>query len=723
MQHKTLHRRARGVVDQPNTVSVDFWALGCRSGHAISVLHHGKSHQPTMKPMNTTTAVFEATALAFLPEFASEHANVVGSLNRLPKSDGCAIAWRSFVTSPRAVVFEQRAVVQSNAFAMVAMICVPREMALVCESTLQRPNWLDSFDTFGVSRRTRQICVLNGRAQTPAEDALGIQAAALMGNPALAPSWNLCPSLGISSNWTTLATKTGANNSTLAQRIAAQASDCHQRLERTILRSPVDAQCSREESWRFLNSLAELEARIARVAVSRFCAYLDSRALAQCLKHRLMVCPEEYNWIVGGKTMRQRSRRMDALRLFPALAVASPLAQHASNISSADPPHGSHECGANVARVADESVLATLGGTVDSGAPLIKAQAQALCVRPVVIKALRGVSCRTASVFFDPPLGWPHLLRTLNGLPPERLPKAAVQWQGFARLYRACVDIHAALLGLNADSAAVFFEGTANDWLIRSSKNWTRSARLWQVGMYGLKDLTSAVAIARQLQDWTVAEGLNGTRRDLAYERLSRIDPPKWQGLARTIAGKKDLSLETWSKVFPTREVHGLMVRELNSNWDLFQEGAAMNHCIHTYRERFRNESLLAFSIGEGSRIDRSTALYSCRVATPGKWAIRLEEHRARFNHVPSAAARQFAVWLGKEIEGPEYFEALKQARDNLRIRYNNRLDQASGIRWLRFDRPGGEDPVAEATRRRSMLLSSLEDLIQLRELKLVEHT
>ena len=204
---------------------------------------------------------------------------------------------------------------------------------------------------------------------------------------------------------------------------------------------------------------------MSEAITKRFVQHLDPVVAKSCLKKREAIYPEEYNWIVGAKSVRGRRMRLDALDIFPALSLSSVLPFHAE-AASLGPSSKGRLCPVGH-KPQDSHVrgLTNYSKVVDEGQPLINGLARMFGVRPVAVRALRGVTNRVGSPLVCPPLGWEDILRTLDAIPPERHPKSSEEWRSFSILYAECVRLYQAMKLVNATVAKSFMETTARSWM------------------------------------------------------------------------------------------------------------------------------------------------------------------------------------------------------------------------------------------------------------------
>lgn len=671
-------------------------------------------------PVSSTslTSVVDGTLLSWLPNLGPAHSIIARQLNRLPANDPLAVAWRTFVLADRAWIFERKSGDGGISGGMSVMLCIPRQPAGIHDVPAGDVAWLDQIDAFGVPLMANGVTsptihYLNATKCSKGCAQFSKRPDLLMGHPMLLPAWSIYPPKGYSHGWRTLESLPGTQEDTLWRWIAQLSAPRLARFKAALvpLANPTQ-RVPGSTLENFFSALSVLEELLARAMVKRFVSHLNPIVVAGCLDKHLAIYPEAYNWIVGASTARAWEWRMDALKVFPAVSVSAVFP------CSASYRHESVRTSRTMRKSSRTDQNAPISGTVefsqvvDTGLPLIKGLAKSLGVRPVAIKALRGVTNRSVALFREPPLGWVDILRTLDIIPPERYPKYMWDWRSFSALYMECVRLHSAMSALNSTLALKFMEETARPWLAARSKNWLSSNVRWTDGMRGLDNLQDAIDVAIELRDLVADLELSAPERYKAYAVFSKMSPEDWRMHVRTLGLSEELNTFQWDSVMHSGSIDGVRVRALNSSADLFEEGVLMHHCIYTYRERLQLEPCLVFAIGDDKTYDRSTVLLSYRQAQASPWKVSIVAQHAAFNRGPSPLSKAVAERLCEELSSGHYADALTVANHHRIRRCPAERSSSSSVRAVHInthDTPALRQIDSE---NRAKLRSNLMDLI-----------
>lgn len=641
---------------------------------------------------NSLTSVVDGTLLSWLPNLGLAHSTMARQLNRLPATDPLAVAWRTYVLADRAWIFERKAGDGGLSGGMSVMLCIPRQPAGIQGVAAGDIDWLDHIDAFGVPLLAEGVTsptihCLNATKYPEGSAQFSKRPDLLMGLPMMLPAWSIYPPKGYSHGWRTLESLPDTQEDTLCKWIAQLSAPRLSRFKAALLPlANPNQRVPGSTLGNFFSALSALEELLARAMVKRFVSHLNPVVVAECLSKHLALYPEAYNWVVGASTAQAREWRMDALEVFPAVSVTAVFP------CSASYRHESVKTSRTMQKSSRTDQTAPISGTVefsrvvDTGLPLIKGLAKSLGVRPVAIKALRGVTNRSVELFREPPLGWVDIVLTLDIIPPERYPKYVWDWWSFSALYMECVRLHRAMSVLHSTLARKFMEETARPWLATRAKNWLNSSVRWTDGMRGLDNLQDAVEVAAELQGLVAELGLSASERYKAYAVFSKMAPEDWRRHIRTLGRSEELNTLQWDSVMHSGSIDGVRVRALNSNAALFEEGVLMRHCIYTYRERLQRDQLLVFAIGDDKTDDRSTVLLRYQQAKASLWMVSIVAQHAAFNRSPSPLSQTVAKSLCEELSSGHYADALTVANHYRVRRYPPARSTSSSVRAVHID-------------------------------------
>jgi len=635
------------------------------------------------------TSVIDGTLLSWLPNLGPDHSKIVSQLNHLPIDDPVGQAWCAYVTGTRAWIFERKSGDGGFAGGMSVMLCIPRQPAGNAEVPLGHAAWLDTVDAFGVPLladgvKSPTIHFLNPAKRSPLCAGHAQRPALLMSLPRLLSAWSIYPPNGHCHGWRSLESLPDTQSSNLSAWIAQLSAPRLARLKAALL--PFMAhfdQMASSCAGNFFAALSALEELLAQAMVRRFVHHLNPVVARACLTRREALYPEEYNWVVSAKSARAWEMRMDVLAIFPAISVSTVFPCLASVTPTGTCRKRRSRSSSLLANPAPAAGTVTYAEIVDKGLPLVKGLARSFGVRPVAVRALMGVTNRSVELLGHHPLGWEDVLRTLDSIPPERHPKTIEQWRSFSMLYMECVRLYQAMGSLHATLARRFMESTARPWMAENGKDWQRAETRWRYGMHGLVDLSDAIEVANEVRDIVSGLGLIASERYQAFGIFAGLSPTVWRIYVQKLRCTAVAKSTHWHDVWTPRLVDGVLVRALNSEDSLAEEGRVMSHCIHTYRDRLQTQRQIAFAIGERGTPDRSTVLLKYESLTARKWHVTIIEHRARFNGSPSAICHSVAKQLCQELSSERCADALNLA-DMARVhRYKSAPTRQSPVQGM----------------------------------------
>jgi hypothetical protein len=620
------------------------------------------------------------------------------------------------LTADRAWIFERKPGDGGFAGGMSVMLCIPRQPAENRAVPAGDAAWLDHIDVFGVpiladGVTSLTIHYLNATKRPQGCAQFSRRPHLLMSLPVMLQAWSIYPPKGYSHGWRSLEALPDTQEETLWKWIAQMSSPRLARFKAALLplASPTHS-LSQAALGDFFSALSALEELMARSMVERFVSHLNPVVVAGCLGKHLAIYPEEYNWVVGANTARAWEWRMDALEVFPAISVSAVfpcLASITSEQVRTDPKLRNPSRFGQTAPIAG---TVAYGQVVDQGLPLIKGLAKTYGVRPVAIKAFRGVTNRSVELLGEPPLGWEDIALTIDNIPAERHPKHVWEWRSFSVLYLECVRLHRAISALHSTLARKFMEETVRPWLADCAKNWQRSEVRWRDGMRGLENLQDAMEVALELRDLVAELGLNASERYIAYAIFSKMSPQDWRVHVQALGRSEEFNSSKWHEVLCSATVDGVYVRALNTSNALSAEGVLMHHCIYTYRERLQREQLLAFAIGDDRTPDRSTVLLRYQLGLASQWRVSIVAQHAAFNHAPSPLSHTVAKRLCEELSSERYFDAVTKANmDRVRRCPTPRTSSIRTVHLNTFDAPARRRLFGE---NRAKLRRTLLDII-----------
>jgi hypothetical protein len=598
--------------------------------------------------------------------------------------------WHQYITRPRALVYTGPTLNSSgdDLQAMRAMLVVPWEGLQAMADFTGRQAWRAAVTVLGVSAHRRATPADSGQPRLFAFEAARLPPALMrptpdprqvMSVPRLLPGWLPVRVQGASSRWQALMGALGFEGTTLAQYLLQCArAELHALLNLTRVESRVRGIAGEQELTELGHALLTIEADVIERCLNTFCSHLNPVVAQGCLHRRGALVPAEYNWVTAGQHARQWQWRMDALELFPALctsaapsalpvAVSPAMAKRSEALrllkewSDAGPTRGAQ----------------TVAKTVDDGLPLIRQLATAFKVKPATIRALRHVSADAAPVLERPPVGWPHLLRTLDRLPPERYPRSESQWNAFSILYLEGHAILDALNGVKTPSSHQWEEDVMQPWLARAARNWIVHLERHRDAFRGVASLAGAAEVTQCLGAWFTQMRVHPARRRKVVQALASMRVDGWQRLLNRWVGLADtpvpvIAARAVTPVVPTlADLPGvpalpLPVTLLNNAWLLHAEGSTMRHCIFTYWHQLPFKPYLIFALGTPGSPDRSTALLVYKRNLAGGWNVHTAEQRAFANGRASPASQSAAAALCELLSSPAgqpFLDAAELAR------------------------------------------------------------
>ena len=494
-----------------------------------------------------------------------------------------------------------------------------------------------------------------------------------MSLPLLLPGWRAVPGQGLHAGWQALMAQEGSTERTLVEWLEQVAHQFRASLWAPTRRALLGSHGADEVDMqldRLSVTLTAAEQAVARTAVQAFMGHLDTLVVQGCIARRGALRPAEYNWVADGATARAWQWRMEALEIFPGLCT------------SAVPPTLPIQVPTSMTRrsaalrrlkrwAEDPAVRGayTLCEAVDQGLPLVRHLARTFSIKPVAIRALRGVGAGDVALLQAPPLGWPDLLRALDAIAPERHPRTPVAWQGFTLLYTEALHAWRVVHSLNIGLGQRFMVDVLRPWLARAGRDWDFAATRWRDGFQRVDGLHVAAAWGQDLKTLMASPGVPAEQRQQIVEALSRAPLPLWQRMVEEREawqppeqplprepphpepapgwwwrGMRDAALPQehagpWHRL--EKEVSldvGLTVTPLHSVDRLRREADKMQHCIHTYTRQIASMPQLAFALGDDGAGDRSTALLGYRRGWEGGWHVQVLQHKAVRNRPTSPA-------------------------------------------------------------------------------------
>ena len=347
-----------------------------------------------------------------------------------------------------------------------------------------------------------------------------------MSLPLLLPGWRAVPGQGLHAGWQALMAQEGSTERTLVEWLEQVAHQFRASLWAPTRRALLGSHGADEVDMqldRLSVTLTAAEQAVARTAVQAFMGHLDTLVVQGCIARRGALRPAEYNWVSDGATARAWQWRMEALEIFPGLCT------------SAVPPTLPIQVPTSMTRrsaalrrlkrwAEDPAVRGayTLCEAVDQGLPLVRHLARTFSIKPVAIRALRGVGAGDVALLQAPPLGWPDLLRALDAIAPERHPRTPVAWQGFTLLYTEALHAWRVVHSLNIGLGQRFMVDVLRPWLARAGRDWDAAATRWRDGFQRVDGMHVAAAWGQDLKTLMASPGVPAERRQQIFEALSR---------------------------------------------------------------------------------------------------------------------------------------------------------------------------------------------------------
>ncbi len=598
--------------------------------------------------------------------------------------------WHQYITRPRALVYTRPTPTQTgdDVQAMRAMLVVPWDGFQALADFTGRQAWRAAVTVLGASVHRRATPSDSGQPRLFAFEAARLPPALLrptpdprqvMSVPRLLPGWLPLRVQGASSRWQALMGAPGFEGTTLAQYLLQCArAELHALLNLTRVESRARGIAGEQELSELGHALLTIEADVIERCIKTFCSHLNPVVAQGCLHRRGALVPAEYNWVAAGQHARHWQRRMDALELFPALCTsAAPMALPVVVSPAMAKRSEALRLLKEWSDAGSTRGAQTIAQAVDDGLPLIRQLAMAFKVKPATIRALRHVSADMAQALERPPVGWPHLLRTLDRLPPERYPRSEAQWSAFSILYLEGHAILDALNGVKTPGSHQWEVDVMQPWLARAARDWILHLERHRDAFRGVASLSGAAEVTQCLGAWFTQMRVHPVRRRKVIQALASMRVDEWQRLLNRWVGLADapvpvIAAPAVTPVSPAlADLPGvaalpLPVTLLNNARLLHAEGSTMRHCIFTYWHQLPFKPYLIFAIGTAGSPHRSTALLVYRRNLAGGWNVHTAELRAFANGRASPASQSAAAALGELLSSPagqRFLDAAEMAR------------------------------------------------------------